>query len=72
MQIETLDEIQLKAMGQGMSDYHLFLCQALLDYQPALKQLALMLKEMGYMHECSEPVLTLTLLIDEAIGGFSL
>lgn len=72
MQIETLDEIQLKAMGQGMSDYHLFLCQALQEYQLVLKQLALMLKEMGYMHECSEPVLALTLLIDEAIGGFSL
>lgn len=64
MNVQTYNEIQEASTDGGMGEYHLNMMAALVEYQPVLKELALILKEFGYFHEASESVLTLMLMID--------
>lgn len=65
METKSLAEIQLDSADSGMGNYHLNMILSLTDYQPVLKELALILKEVGYFHEASESVLSLILMIDK-------
>jgi hypothetical protein len=71
MEIKTLTEVQVESAGQGMGEYHLNILTALTAFEEPLKELALMLKEFGYMHESAEHILSLMLIIDQVQDAWS-
>lgn len=70
MEIKTLSEVHAESFGQGMSDYYINTVASLGSYQTALTELARILKELGDLHEASEHILSLQLIIDKITEVF--
>lgn len=67
MEIKTLSEIEAESAGNGMSDYYINTVSSLNAYQVALTEMARILKEIGELHEASEHIISLQLIIDRIV-----